>query len=436
MESFRGVVKGGIVPYAVSLVLSPRLREVYRGSVYIKEVVMGRGNVLDFFFKVDDPYSHPMLVSGLLPFARKHNLYLKIHVVQEQRKEFYSELEKFKEFALLDSQNLSEYFGLKLPSMEKYPTSNETKLANRLLCSLRENTEEFVDMSTKLYETLWRNAGAVDGQVMLEELCEKSNCLSEEDTSRVLCEGDEYLKNLGQYTPGSVAYAGEFYPKLDRLCFLSDRFQKENFWGNSDPFGYPQSINSQDKELDFYFSFRSPYSYLALERAIRFGKMFNLSINIKPVLPMVMRGLPVPPEKKKYIVHDCSRIAHKLGIPFGKICDPVGQGALNCIALFTLAKDVGVEKELTAALASGIWSQGLDTTNHENLKRLTSKLGLEWSKCQERIEDKDVLFPVIQKNTQDLHRAGLWGVPSFRVGSSLTWGQDRLWALGNTTAQK
>ena len=32
-------------------------------------------------------------------------------------------------------------------------------------------------------------------------------------------------------------------------------------------------------------------------------------------------------------------------------------------------------------------------------------------------------------NRAELFDAGLWGVPSFKVGNTVVWGQDRLWAL-------
>ena len=50
-------------------------------------------------------------------------------------------------------------------------------------------------------------------------------------------------------------------------------------------------------------------------------------------LPMVTRGMPLPNVKRMYIVRDAKREADRLGIPFGEICDPLGTGVDNCIAI-------------------------------------------------------------------------------------------------------
>ena len=50
-----------------------------------------------------------------------------------------------------------------------------------------------------------------------------------------------------------------------------------------------------------YYSFRSPYSQLAVDRIYKVGKAWNIEVQTKPVLPMVMRGLSVKPVKAFYI---------------------------------------------------------------------------------------------------------------------------------------
>ena len=43
------------------------------------------------------------------------------------------------------------------------------------------------------------------------------------------------------------------------------------------------------------------------------------SITLRPVLPMVMRALPVPLKKRLYIIRDCKREAERFDLPFGNI---------------------------------------------------------------------------------------------------------------------
>ena len=42
--------------------------------------------------------------------------------------------------------------------------------------------------------------------------------------------------------------------------------------------------------VDVYWSFRSPYSYLATGRLVRFQAHYDLEINVKPVLPLAVRS--------------------------------------------------------------------------------------------------------------------------------------------------
>ena len=43
----------------------------------------------------------------------------------------------------------------------------------------------------------------------------------------------------------------------------------------------------------------------------------RIPLVLRPIAPMVARGLPVPQVKRLYIVRDAKRCADRLGIPFG-----------------------------------------------------------------------------------------------------------------------
>ena len=98
-----------------------------------------------------------------------------------------------------------------------------------------------------------------------------------------------------------------------------------------------------DTTLEVFFSIRSPYSYLGLERAIQLANAWNIPLQLRPVLPMLMRGQSVPDAKKWYIFHDTKREANKLGIPYGFVADPLGSGVERCYALFEYARSLGRE---------------------------------------------------------------------------------------------
>ena len=48
---------------------------------------------------------------------------------------------------------------------------------------------------------------------------------------------------------------------------------------------------------------------------------------------MAMRGQPLPLAKRLYILRDAKREADRLGLPFGKIHDPLGEGVWRCLTI-------------------------------------------------------------------------------------------------------
>ena len=180
--------------------------------------------------------------------------------------------------------------------------------------------------------------------------------------------------------------------------------------------------------LEMFHSFRSPYSYLALTRTFEIVDAFGLKLDVRPVLPMVMRGLSVPNSKLLYIANDANREAGKLEVPFGKIADSVGVGAERCIAAFYYAQGEGKERDFLYTVGQAIWSKGIDVATEEGMQIVAKRAGLFWPDVEAAIENDDWREKV-EANRESLTEIGLWGVPSFKIGEVALWGQDRDWLL-------
>lgn len=116
---------------------------------------------------------------------------------------------------------------------------------------------------------------------------------------------DALREKLGHYLGATLYYGGEWYWGLDRLHYLEERLttlgvRKD---GVSSPIytppGMPAGRGKTDTELHWYLSFRSPYSAIVRSRVKALADAYRAVLKIRFVLPMVMRGLPVPPAKKK-----------------------------------------------------------------------------------------------------------------------------------------
>src|SRR5471030_1134402 len=72
--------------------------------------------------------------------------------------------------------------------------------------------------------------------------------------------------------------------------------------------------------VDLFFSFRSPYSYLALPKTLKLVADYDATVSLRPVYPLAVR---VPgffkrtnPQFARYVVLDSSRVAKYENIPF------------------------------------------------------------------------------------------------------------------------
>jgi 2-hydroxychromene-2-carboxylate isomerase len=178
-------------------------------------------------------------------------------------------------------------------------------------------------------------------------------------------------------------------------------------------------------EVDFFFSFRSPYSYLAAPRAFALADRHPVEVVYRGVIPMAMRGQQVPRAKQLHTLRDAKREAVRLGMPFGPVHDPIGDGAWRCLLVAEHARDVGREREFVIAASRGIWAAAADVARDEPLRGICEDAGLDWEACRAAIGDP-ALRARADANTEALLELGHWGVPVFVLDGELFWGQDRI----------
>lgn len=180
-----------------------------------------------------------------------------------------------------------------------------------------------------------------------------------------------------------------------------------------------------EKKVEWFFSFRSPYSYLSGPRAFALPDRFDVDIEFRGVAPMAMRGQSVPSQKRVHTVLDTKREATRLGMPFGPVWDPIGDGAIRCLRISEHARDAGRVREFVLGASRAIWAEGVDVSTDAGLRPVCERAGLVWADCQRAISDPDFAKRV-DSNVEDLLALGHWGVPVFRFGDEVFWGQDRI----------
>jgi 2-hydroxychromene-2-carboxylate isomerase len=179
------------------------------------------------------------------------------------------------------------------------------------------------------------------------------------------------------------------------------------------------------ERLDFFFSFRSPYSYLAAPRAFALTDRHAVDVVFRGVIPMAMRGQAVPRAKRLHTLRDVKREATRLGMPFGRIHDPLGDGATRCLLVAAHAADAGRVREFVLAASRGIWAEAVDVASDAGLRSVCEAAGLVWSDCLAALSDP-ALGARVSQDTEAVAALGHWGVPILLFRDEVFWGQDRI----------
>lgn len=196
---------------------------------------------------------------------------------------------------------------------------------------------------------------------------------------------------------------------------------------------------------DLFFSFRSPYSYLAVGRYRAMAEEYDLDITLCTVWPIATRdpdllftGNPAVP---RYIMADSLRTAQMLGIPYRwPRPDPVVQDlstreiAPNQPLIRRLCrlgqaatrrgKGLIFADEVSRVIFSGEvddWHEG------DHLAKAAERAGLDLAKLDSEVQsDAAALDGEIEENQKALEDAGHWGVPTLVFEGEPFFGQDRI----------
>lgn len=407
-------LKSYIVPRVTERIFGENRLHAKRGKYERQRVKSGAAHEVEFFHDPSDPYSQ-LLEKTLTTLKANYKIDIITHVVSPPDDGAAPEREMLANYAKTDAMNLAKKAG--------------------------------IDFSVK-------------------------TAAPATDTSRA----DALREKRGHYLGGTLYYGGEWYWGLDRLHYLETRLtalgvrkggvrkesvrkrgvRKEsvrennvagNIYdppnvpsgaGNRVPSGAGNRVSSGGRapsgtgntgaELHWYLSFRSPYTAIVCDRVKALADAYTAELKCRFVLPMVMRGLPVPLAKRKYIPLDTAREARRLGIPFGRFIDPVGKPVELGYSLIPFAREQGREFDYIQSWLAGVWAQGINAGSPRGIRKIVERAGLDWQAAKSVLDNDDWRIEA-ETNRAEMMARGIWGVPSFRVGKTITWGQDRLWVV-------
>jgi 2-hydroxychromene-2-carboxylate isomerase len=395
-----------------------------------------RKRLVSIFLQLDDPYSYLLCHYLGQVTARYKTVEFKFYLCQALRGEYMPEPAMLAEYSLHDCQLLAREFGIPFLDLGDTPAVEHRRPLLEFLAA-EHDEEDFGETLIKAMTLYWRGDAEGISRLMGRTFGETT------ETNVLVGRNQLLLRKLGHYNCATMNYAGVWYWGVDRLHYLIERFDNQGLNRFSDPipelasleqashFNLPATVPAQAETLpplEMFHSFRSPYSYIALQQAFDIADAFGLKLEVRPVLPMVQRGVSLPQSKLKYIVTDASREAIRREVPFGRIADSLGAGAERCIASLNYAKSQGRERDFLLEAGKAIFAEAIDVATDEGLQIVAERAGLFWPELQAAMQD-DAWHDQVQLNRDILTDAGLWGVPTFKIGDQVFWGQDRDWLL-------
>ncbi|HWA30412.1 MAG TPA: 2-hydroxychromene-2-carboxylate isomerase [Rhizomicrobium sp.] len=197
--------------------------------------------------------------------------------------------------------------------------------------------------------------------------------------------------------------------------------------------------------VDLFWSFRSPYSYLATPRLVEMQRDYDLDINVRPVYPLAVRSGEffgqVNPMWIPYLMRDTYRIAQMLDLPYRwprpdpVVVDPSTRAATpnqpyihRLTRLGCAAAEAGHGLDFLNEVSRVIWSGQIDGWHEgDHLKNAAQRAGLNLAALDAKIAaDPDKYEAIIQANQEAHKQAGHWGVPTMAFKGEPFFGQDRL----------
>lgn len=394
----------------------------------------GRRHVVEYFHQVEDGYSH-LAIQVLAKLREQYDIDLVVHLVPTLQDDNFPEPNLLKDMSRWDSSNIAPGYGLEFPETEVCPASDLFDLATAILCML--DTEQFLAVGPAISDCLWRSD--MGG---LQQYANEFGVASEGYLESCLKAGGDRRHELKHFLGAMFYYEGEWYWGVGRLYHLEERLRGLRARQNPGsvliaprpdiPFVYGDG--AKDMTLEYFVSLRSPYTAASWEPTMKVARDSGVNLAIRPVLPMVMRGVPATLVKGLYFWFDAAREARAFGVEQGKFYDSVGEPVLRGYSLYTWAQTQGKGNDFFGAFLKAVFAKGINTNSKSGLKKVVEVAGLQWNEAKHHLDD-DSWMAEAEESRLSMYSFGIWGVPSYRLldadGKEIVsgWGQDRLWLM-------
>src|SRR4051794_3338491 len=192
------------------------------------------------------------------------------------------------------------------------------------------------------------------------------------------------------------------------------------------------------RQVDYYFSFQSPWAYIGHDYFCQLVSTYDLKVNHKPVVLVDLfsetGGLPL---MKRHPVRQCYRMVElqrwrdKRGLKFhlqpanwpfnGRLADGGGIAAV----------ETGPDSDRYLARGfAAVWEDQRSLADPATVAELPHEPGLPGKQLVER-SAQEAISAAYEHNRQDALASDVFGSPAYVLDGEVFWGQDRIDLLGD-----
>ena len=420
-----------------SYLFSEKQIEKRRRKAERRRLASGEPHVVEYFHQLDDGYSH-IACQLLSAFAKRYDIELRCHLVRGPEGNNVADTDLLLRLSRYDAGLIASAYDVSFPESSEPPLSESMDRAAAILAAV--DSSSLIEAIPEVSAALWsHDDSALDAQEA------RWGRASPEQALAALEEGTQRRTALKHYSGAMFYYGGEWYWGVDRLHYLEDRLTllgADLSVGDSKVAPCPiidttGITDASALTLEFYPSLRSPYTSIIFDKTVEVASQMGVNFEMRPVLPMVMRGVPATREKGMYIFFDTAREGRRQGVPYGSFYDPIGDPVRRAYSIYPWAVSQGRGTELLSSFLRHAFVLGISTNSNRGLRKVVEAAGLDWQAAKQHLGSPG-WEALVEENRLRMYEAGLWGVPSYRLldpgGKPLieVWGQDRLWLVVKT----
>jgi len=185
-----------------------------------------------------------------------------------------------------------------------------------------------------------------------------------------------------------------------------------------------------NKNVDFYFDYGSPATYLAWTQIDKIISDANAKLNM---IPMLLGGVfketgnsspAFIPAKSKWMGKDLKKHAEIYGVDYNSNSFfPIN--TLNLMRGAIAAQKMNIFEKYSEAVFTGIWVKDINLGDLEIVQDYLNKNEIDTDHLFSLVQSDEIKSELIE-NTKQAVENGVFGAPTFMINNELIFGQDRL----------